>query len=267
MRKRFQTTRHRLSIFLPTLLIGSLHFAPCQSAPSVSLDEILRRLEDNLNHYYKDVPNFYCSEHVVSSLSYAKTHQVTATDSSFRVMRESAGTLTESHEVQAINGTPAGGVRVGGPTSVSGVFTGSLNAVSLSQSACMRYTLQPADLRHPNQPYVIQFVTSPNTQHVQGCLLKEEAAGRVFVDPATFQVTRLELKAPNHRINSAEVGTWRIAIDYEPVSLAGKIFWMPSAVTSTAIPDGFTPPEVYSFSAKYSDYHKLEVTSHIVPSQ
>jgi hypothetical protein len=80
---------------------------------------------------------------VVSSLSYAKKLQSTVTDSVFRVVRTSSGTLTESHEIQAVNGTPAKGEHVGGPTSLSGVFTGGLDAVSLRQRACMSYTLQP----------------------------------------------------------------------------------------------------------------------------
>jgi hypothetical protein len=146
------------------------------------------------------------NEHVVSSLSYAKKHQSTVTDSVFRVVRTSSGTLTESHEIQAVNDTPAKGEHVDGPTSLSGVFTGGLDAVSLRQSACMSYTLQPIDPGHPNEPYVIQFTTLPNTQRRSDCVLKEEGAGRVFVDPATMQVTRMELRAPNHTINPSEVG-------------------------------------------------------------
>ena len=42
---------------------------------------------------------------------------------------------------------------------------------------------------------------------------------------------------------------------------------MPSTVTSSAFPEGDYTSVVYSFFARYSDYHKLEVTSHIVPIQ
>jgi hypothetical protein len=250
-----QTTRHRFQIILLIIVGVPWHFALGQSAPPPTLDEILLRLESNLNHYDKNVPNFFCNEHVVSSMRYAKDHQSTVTDSIFRVVRTSSGTLTESHEIQAVNGTPARGERVGGPTSVSGVFTGGLDAVSLSQNACMSYTLQPIDPGHPNQPYVIQFTTLPNTQRRPECVLKEEGAGRVFVDPATMQVTRMELRAPNHVINSAEAGVWHLSIDYAPVSLAGKTFWMPSTLTSTATPSGVYTPIVYAFTAHYSDYH------------
>ena len=89
----------------------------------------------------------------------------------------------------------------------------------------------------------------------------------MFVDPATMQVTRMELRAPSHRINPSEVGIWYISITYAPILLTGQTFWMPTALTSTASPSDAQVPAVYSFSARYTDYHKLEVTSRIVPSR
>jgi hypothetical protein len=177
MQERRQSRRHPLHVILLINFAFPLHFALGQQARPPSLDEILVRLEGNLNHYDKQVPNFFCNEHVVSSLSYAKKHQSTVTDSVFRVVRTSSGTLTESHEVQAVNGPPAKGEDIGGPTSLSGVFTGGLDAVSLRQRACMSYTLQPIDPEHPNEPFVIQFVTLPNTQRRSECVLKEEGSG------------------------------------------------------------------------------------------
>ena len=264
MQQGHQTIR---PVILLILFAVPLHLALGQSTPPPTLNEILLHLENNLNHYYKDVPNFFCHEHVDSSMRYANKHQSTATDSVFRVVRAPSGSLTESHEIQAINGTPARGEQVHGPAIVSGVFTGSLDTVSLSQNACMSYTLQPIDPEHPNQPYIIEFTTLPGTQRRPECALKEEGSGRVLVDPATMQVTRLELRAPNHVISSGERGIWQVSIDYAPVSFVGKTFWMPSTVTSTAFPNDTFTSVVHSFSARYSDYHKLEVTSHIVPIQ
>jgi hypothetical protein len=77
----------------------------------------------------------------------------------------------------------------------------------------------------------------------------------------------MELRAPNHTINQAEVGVWYISINYAPILLDGQTFWRPTALTSTATPSDVYSPTVYSFSAYYSDYHKLEVSSHIVPAQ
>jgi hypothetical protein len=109
MREGGQTRRHMLQVILLMNFAFQLHFALGEQATLPSLDEILLQLEGNLNHYDKEVPNFFCNEHVVSSLSYAKKHQSTITDSVFRVVRTSSGTLTESHEIQAVNGTPAKG--------------------------------------------------------------------------------------------------------------------------------------------------------------
>jgi hypothetical protein len=272
MDRRYQTGHYRLRtiLFLPILflpLIAAFHSALAQMAATPTLDEILLRLEGNLNHYDEQVPNFFCDEHVVSSLIYGQKHRSTVTDSVFRVTRALSGPLTESREIKAVNGTPANGERVGGPVSLSGIFSGGLAAVSLSQKACMSYTLQPIKPGHSDEPYVIRFTSLPNLQRRSECVLREEGAGRVFVDRATTQVTRMELKAPNHRINPGEAGVWNVSIDYAPISFVGRTFWMPTTITSTATPSDVYVQTVYSFSARYSDYHKLEVTSHIVSPQ
>jgi hypothetical protein len=267
MEGRRQTRHYRLQIILLLHFIAAFPSVFAQQAVTPTLDEILLRLENNLDHYDKQVPNFFCNEHVVSSLIYGQKRQSTVTDSIFRVTRALSGTLTELHEIKAVNGTPASGERVGGPTTLSGVFSGGLDAVSLRQKACMSYTLQPIQPGRSDEPYVIQFTTLPNTKRRSECVLKEEGSGRVFIDPTTTQITRMELMAPHHAINPGEAGVWKISIDYASVSFAGQTFWMPTTITSTATPSDVYVPTVYSFSARYSDYHKLEVTSHIVSPQ
>jgi hypothetical protein len=264
---RWQTRHHRLQVILLFNFIAAFQSTLAQQAATPTLDEILLRLENNLDHYDKQVPNFFCNEHVGSSLIYGKKHQSTVTDSVFRITRNLSGTLTESREIKAVNGTPTAAEQVGGPVTLSGVFSGGLDAVSLRQKACMSYTLQPIKPGHPDDPYVIQFTTLPNTKRRSGCVLKEEGTGRVFIDPTTTQVTRMELMAPHHAISPGETGVWNISINYAPISLVGQIFWMPTTITSTATPSDAYVPAVYSFSARYSNYHKLEVTSHIVSPQ
>jgi hypothetical protein len=265
MEERRRTRYFRLAIVLLAQFAVVLHLASAQQMPPPTLDEILLRLEGNLNHYDKQVPNFFCSEHVVSSLSYGKNHQSTSTDSVFRVERTSSGALTELREIKAVNGSPANGENVGGPAILSGVFKGGLDAVSLRQKACMSYTLQPIEPGRSDEPYIIQFTTLPNTQRRSECVLREEGVGRVFIDPTTTQVTRMELRVANHVINPGEVGVWYISINYAPILFVGQTFWMPTTLTSTATPSDVYTPTVYSFSARYTDYHKLDVTSHIVP--
>jgi hypothetical protein len=271
--------RRRITRSYPLALLAFLAVLPsalAQQTPpsSITLDQILQRLEANLHRYDTQVPNFFCSEHVVSLLTYGKTHQSTSTDSIFRLERSSASssqpiTLAESREIKAINGSPtqaSEAKNISGPSILSGVFSGGLDTVSLSQKACMTYALQPIDPEHPDKPYIVQFATLPSPHRPSNCVLKEDGVGRVFIDPATMQVTRMELTVPRHIIVPATVGTWKIAINYAPVLFSGQTFWMPATIASRATPNDPEDLAIWSFNAHYTNYHKLEVTSRIVPS-
>jgi len=262
---------YKFVIILLLDLLIALHSAFAQQTYPPTLDEILLRLEGNLHRYQAEVPNFFCSEHVVSLLVYGKNHQSTVTDSIFRLRRTlepgRAATLGESREIQAVNGTPTEQKQIDGPLIVTGVFSGGLDTVSLSQKACMSYTLQPITPEHSGGPYIISFATLPDNQHTSGCVLREDATGRVFINPTTMQVTRMELTAPHHTIMPALVGVWHISVDYAPVLLGGQTFWMPATITSRADPSAADDPDVWWFKANYTNYHKLEVDSHILPSK
>jgi hypothetical protein len=43
----------------------------------------------------------------------------------------------------------------------------------------------------------------------------------------------------------------------------GKNFWMPKTITSVSTASGHNPV-IFSFTAQYSDYHKIDVSSHIL---
>ena len=241
------------------------HTALAQPASPPTLDQILQQLDANLHRYDAQVPDFFCSEHVVSSQTYARTRQMTVNDSIFRLQRVShpggAATLKESREAKSINGTSVEGKQIQGPTILGGVFSGGLDVVSLSQKSCMNYTLEPTK---PGEPYVVHFATLPG-KLAANCLLTEESSGRVFIDPTTMQVKRMVLIAPHHTILPQTVGVWRIAIDYAPVLLDGKTFWMPVTIASTAISTYDDNQTVWAFDAHYSNYHKLEVSFRILP--
>jgi len=266
MEHRRPARDYRLVVVILLDVLVAFHSAPAQQVQPPSLDEILLRLDSNLHHYDAQVPNFFCNEHVTSVIVYGKNHQSTVTDSVFRLKRSTgpgkAGALAESREVKAINGTPAEGKNISGPSILSGVFSGGLNTVSLGQKSCMSYTLQPIK---PGQPYVVQFATLPGVLHASNCVLKEDGAGRVFIDPATMQVKRMELTVPRHAIVSAVTGVWHISIDYSPVQLGGQTFWMPASITSRVTPEDVRDPTIWWFNARYTDYHKLEVTFRILP--
>jgi hypothetical protein len=245
---------------------------PVQQAQSPTLHDILQRLEENLDQYKTLVPSFFADEHVVSSRS---DGDVTTTDSTFRLKRVTGSdlksVLEESHEVKKVNGWPAAGDAVGGPTSLSGAFSGGYALVSLTQQVCMRYMLKPIKPNHPNEPYIVKFASVSASERPDDCLLHDDNTGRVLIDPATMQIKRMEFHAPHHLISPAVdassvspiVGRWDVFVEYAPVLLGGKSFWLPTKISERMI-DSSRKNE-WKYDAAYSNYHKLEVTSRILP--
>jgi hypothetical protein len=54
-----------------------------------------------------------------------------------------------------------------------------------------------------------------------------------------------------------------LLLDYTGVLLGNKLFWMPKTITSTSSSAGINPV-VGSYTAQYSSYRKLEVTSSVL---
>jgi hypothetical protein len=246
-----------------------------QGAGALSLDQILERLQANLNRYDSSVPSLFCDEHVSSSqVAPHQPDESTITDSIFRLKR-TAGPggktmLAESREIRSVNGKPATSQDVDGPAMLHGAFEGGLAVVSLDQRACMRYQLEPTRRRHPNEPYIVRFTSTRDLPATATCLLQEKSKGRVLIDPASMQITHLEIDTPRHTISEGDsfasrmVGRRVVTVEYDPVELGGETFWMPSSITMRVTSGGFHMI-VWSYEATYRNYHKLEVTSRILP--
>jgi len=239
------------------------------------LDGILRRLEENLQRYDREVPSFYCDEHSVSEITPGTRWDRTEADSIFRLKREtSAGgrmSLAESREVKMVDGRPSSSAAWDAPATIEGAFEGGLAVVSMSQQACMEYDLQHEE----HGQYVVSFRTRNESLKNDACLLHEKAHGRALIDPGSLEVTHLELSMPQHRLRTGgssqwysppRKGEWVIAVDYAPVILDGRSFWMPSSVRSRVTSDPNTfHSKTWTFQASYRDFHKLEVVSRILP--
>ncbi len=248
-----------------------------------TLEEILQRLQENVDQYQALVPSFFCDEHVVSTIIPDPRRESRVTDATFRLKRvakpgvEGETILEESHAVKTMNGRPATGDAVGGPAFLRGAFSNGLALVSASQQACMRYTLRPMGKNKGSDPITIQFASVAARRRPQDCRIEEDVSGRVLIDPETMQVRHLEFTVPRHFIgttmyttfnglglNEASiVGRWDVTVEYAPIVLEGKSFWLP-----TKISDRMSSSLVrsrWTYDASYSNYHKMEVTSRIVP--
>jgi hypothetical protein len=172
-----------------------------------TLDEVLQTLEANLQNYDRNIPVFFCDEHIVSQIFPGTRRDITVTDSVFRLKRvvdsDHATSFVESRELKSVNSGTAGSSTADPPALLDGAFEGALAVVSASQQACMRY-----DLKRNHGAYVIDFKTREDGPKKPDCLLQEKAHGRAYVDAASMQITRLELTTPHHMIKDDAQRGW-----------------------------------------------------------
>lgn len=246
-----------------------------QASGKPSLDQILQRLQTNLNHYDRSVPSFFCDEHVISSqIAPHQPDENAVTNSVFRLKRTAGADgremLAESREIRTVNGKPATSQDMEGPAMLNGAFEGGLAVVSVDQQVCMTYELEPISRKQPNKPYIVHFATRQDAPATGNCLLQEKSKGKAWIDPASMQITHLEIDTPRHTISEGDafglrmMGRREITVDYAPVELGGGTFWMPSSISMRVNSGGFHMI-VWSYEATYRNYHKLEVTSRILP--
>jgi hypothetical protein len=251
-----------------------------------TLGEILQQLQENVDQYQALVPSFFCDEHVVSTVIPDPKHESTVTDSTFRLKRvadpndEGKTILEESHEVKMVNGRPATGDIVGGPAYLRGAFSNGLTMVMASKQAYMRYSLKTTGKDKPGDAITVQFASLPERKRADDCGVQEEVSGRVQIDPESMQVTHVEFTVPRHLVGSTLVptspvyselglaiepivGRWSVTVEYAPVVLGGKSFWLPTKISDNII--GSSVRKRWTYDATYSNYHKMEVTSRIVP--
>jgi hypothetical protein len=268
-----------------TLALGALLLAvlgsvsPClaQSAPPLTLDDILTKLQNNLDSYGRSIPSFLADEHIDStehvfiSRGGSEHPTVAIAESVFRLKRDvdpsgQKVVLDESREIKTIDGKPANGRDLDAPTTFSGAFSSGLALVSQAEQACMRYALESPQ---PRKPIVVNFVSVPAERRPKGCILAEDGSGRVTIDPTSMQIAKIEIKVPHHIITPrysdghtgpSMVTLWKVQVDYKPVVLDARTFWLPATISSDTSADQVA----WSFVATYRNYHLLQVRSRIL---
>ena len=232
--------------------------AVAQNAPT--LGEILKRLQENLDQYDSSVPSFFCDERVLTASPRAPMgYGGTVTDSTFLLKRiprpDDQVILRESREVKKVNGKPVTGDSIGGGMLFVGAFSNGLALVSLSQQACMDYTLTSN-----KDPILVEFASVAADKRPADCRMQEDISGSAVIDPETMQVTRMQFHAPHHMIGT-EMGWWDVTVEYAPVELDGKTFWLPKRIYESMA----VRRASWSYDASYRKYHLMEATSRILP--
>lgn len=240
-------------------------------SPATDVDTLLDHLQANVVEYYNAIPSFFCSEHVISESEHpgflnGSVH--TVSDSRFRLRRKvtatKAVTLEESRVVDTIDGkAPRRQLdeadALGGPSLLLGGFSESLKLASALGRACFAYRLEPVRPGHEGDPLLLLFANLPKKSRGPNCPAYADIQGRASIDPGVMRVVRIQQTTHDYEIVPGIRGTWTWSVDYSPVLMGGKTFWLPRRTDSVSRAD--QSPARWRYTATYSDCHKLEVTS------
>ncbi|RXH58635.1 hypothetical protein GRAN_1945 [Granulicella sibirica] len=235
----------------------------------VTLEQVLDRLQENFFEYLRSVPSLFCDEVVQSDFGPANTVVKSVhskTESIFRLQRKITPArkleLVESRDLKRVDGKAVSSGSLAGPAILSGAFGTGLAVADAAQEVCTNFRMHPMLTFFAPHRIVIEFESLPGSTDNPVCSTRR-SHGRVFVDPETMRIRRIEMTTPNYDIVPKIKGNWVWSVDYDPVMLGGKPFWLPKTILSDATSYGLNPL-TWTFEARYSNYHKLEVRSRIV---
>src|SRR3984885_12796714 len=263
-----------------------------RSASDPATGALLLHVWENYAAYLSSIPNVFADEHVVSSLTTTAYNSPlkqgvhdsevsstfdSTTDSIFRLKRFSAdgktADLIESREVKYVNNHAAEKDQsLTGPAILIGAFSRAPNFLSPELKDCYDYRLLP-NMRHKpgealfflHDVQVLEYALKSPLPTGAQCPVSEQTVGRVFIDPSSMQIVRLEQQRPRHDEGSGHPVVWSWSIDYARVTMDGKHFWLPRTISSKSSSlDGGRYK--WSFLATYGNYHLMAVTSTILPA-
>jgi hypothetical protein len=260
----------RLSSFFARTPLACL--LPCfatalAQTPTPALDQLLSRVEINTEQYKATVPNFFCDEHIISQEHHdGRLKHETSIDALFRVTRSAppSDAIEESREVKAINGVPSSSKKLNMPLAFSGGFSGALaKFLSAEHRQCFDYQPDRSASVFPGTE-AFTFTARQTAAKLPVCSsIQPGTTGKFVIDSATTQVTHIERTVPNPIGRDQSVlGT--AAVDFTPVTLNGKSFWLPSTITAFTTETPKT--SAFRFTAKYSNYHRFAASSTILPT-
>ena len=237
-----------------------------QTTP-LTVKEILARVQTNTGQFERSLPDFVCDEKIDSqTIAHGVLAREAIAESHFTGLQKQNRrmTFTESREFVTINGKPAGkGQPLRGVFLFGGGFSSLLDQTFSAKFAPVHdYRITGEERFNDRAALVIEFATKPDQKLLQaawkGTAMIQRDTGKAWIDLETLQVLRIERRF----LNLPREWTGLVAtVDYGPVSIDEKPFWMPLRVKA----DQTTkrgPEEVYT--AEYRNYRKFDVASGIV---
>lgn len=266
--------------FALLLIAGNLCMttsAWAQNAPAqpLTVDAVLARVRANVTAYTASIPNFICDESVDSRRTGgSKVKDEMKIQSSFSLVRSSDGKdLRETRVKNLVNGSKPKNQKVSLPYSFTGGFA---NVIEFVNDKCASFAFAQNALPNGNGPILIAAEPKPASPDLPAYCAREgkqSAQTKAVIDPKSFQILHLESSAQDISFGLAShvpfvpvpsthnVFAW--AVDYAPVTLGGKTFWLPQTVTSTVTDKN--KPITLEYEAHYTNYHRFAATTTILP--
>jgi hypothetical protein len=264
-------TRSVICLGLLNLALGSI--GSSQSVPK--LGQILPRIQEHVKEFESSLPDFICDEKITSKeLMGGTTIHETDIDSTFRGTQSRDKNpdgkyepFTEWRDIQTIDGRPAPkGQQLTGPFLFGGGFSSILDEIFSAKNAqYFNYKVMGTERIDQKSSVVLKFETKKD----QNALLHRElfgtqyvmkGSGKAWIDLASMNVLRLEIQYLDPPMPE---GVLSLAVDYAPVVIKEKTFWMPRTVTAEQTVPNPKMPVGGQYVAEYSNYQEFKVSVRI----
>ncbi len=239
-------------------------------------NELQRYMEGARAHVQRlesSVPNFVCDEQIISRAydkqKVRKETRAEAVLTTTRSVKEGHGTFAETRAQMRINGKPSAKNEISGPFVWSGgpaygdlhfLFNSTLGA------KCLNHTLVGPVKLGNKDALLIETHAPENVEYDDACSdLRPDSADRIWIDPTTLNVMRVESHdPPATRIPGTDL---TLTVEYAAVSFDGQEYWLPSHFISRLDFPG--TPRYMQYEAFFSNYHKYTAESsfHVDPDQ
>lgn len=271
--------RQNLILALLFLVAGNPFARPAGSqtltSQPLTVDGVLARVRANAEAYRASIPNFICDESVDSfRTSGGKVKDEMKVQSSFSLVRSSNGKDPKETRVQnLVNGKKPKSQKFAPPYFFVG---GYANVIGFVNDKCSSFVFAPDALPDGKGPIVLLTEPKPDSPDLPAYCSRErklQARTKAVIDPKSFQVVHLEQTLQDVSFGLAShlpfvpapsthnVFFW--SVDFAPISLGDKSFWLPQTVTSSV--KDKNKPLTLEYVAHYSHYHRFAATITILP--
>jgi hypothetical protein len=256
---------------LGIILYFLLQFLPAFAQAIPSLDEILKRVGNNIDIFGDTVPDFQCRETATQRTFKKGKVKEEVIESIFRSFSKpqirKGKQTTELREWIAYNGKQIARsnkkTHREPPVHMSGIYR-NLLIMTFSSGVQKSHNYEVAGIEtiRGRKALALEFTTIEGQNAVGMMIFKKlwlsKDVGKAWQDPDSMQAIRIERKSLNV---PAKINPFIITVDYDRVEIAGKEFWMPkSAHIEVTEKKSGNQEEI---SVEYADYRKFDVSTDI----